>query len=94
MSETSSQNQLNDETNDDSNHINSEENESKLKLFLFNFFNNVSTDEVITYPLRLVFHIIETMQIFSIAFSPQVKIKFFFSSSFSFSFFISFMNKK
>ena len=74
MSETSSQNQLNDERNDESSHINSEENESKLKLFLFNFFNNVSNDEVITYPLRLFLHIIETLQIFSIAFSPQVKI--------------------
>lgn len=71
MTENSSQNELNNSATEETNLLNSDENESKMKLSIYNLFNNVSNNELIPYPFKFIFHIIETLQILSIAFSAQ-----------------------
>lgn len=48
---------------------------NKIKFSIFNFMNTIINEEIIRFPFRYLFYIIETIQIIAFAFEPPVKIK-------------------
>jgi len=60
--------------NEDNANLNVDENESKNKIMLFNFISNIIGEEIIPFPFRFVFYIIEIFQVLSLAFYTSVKL--------------------
>ena len=74
MDDSSSQDELANENNEENNNMNIDENESKNKILLFNFLSSIIGEELIPFPMRFIFYIIESFQMLSLAFYPDVHI--------------------
>ena len=74
MDDSSSQDELANENNEESSNVNIDENESKNKMLLFSFLSSIIGEELIPFPMRFVFYIIESFQILSLAFYQDVPI--------------------
>ena len=72
MDDSSSQDEFANEMNEDNANLNIDENESKNKLLLFNFISSIIGEEIIPFPLRFVFYVIESLQMLSLAFYSEV----------------------
>lgn len=70
MDDSSSQDELMNENHEEN--LNLDDNESKNKTILFNFLSRIIGEEIIPFPLRFAFYIVEIFQILSLAFNSQV----------------------
>lgn len=71
MDDSSSQEELMNENYEEAN-LNLDDNESKSKILIFNFISSLISEEIIPFPLRFTFYLIESFQILSLAFNTEV----------------------
>jgi hypothetical protein len=72
MDDSSSQDELTNDMNEDNTNVNIDENESKNKILFFNFVSSIIGEELFPFPLRFVFYIVESCQLLSLAFYNEV----------------------
>ena len=75
MDDSSSQEEFMNENYEDAN-LNLDDNESKSKTLLFNFISSLIGEEIIPFPIRFIFYLIESFQLLSLAFNNEVNKNF------------------